>query len=252
MNTSINFVLQGKGGVGKSFASSILAQYFIDYKKKNNVVVADTDPVNTTTAKIKRLNADIIKIIENNNVVQSRFDSMFESILEGGDFNFVIDNGASTFLPLLQYFHDNQVMEMFNEIKQDVYIHTIIVGGQAQADTIEGFESLVNLVKGSKAKIIVWINEFQGEPILSGKHIYETNFFELNKDVVAGAVLIKDRKSDAFDTDVKKLTSNSMTLIEALESDDFGLMAKSRLKRVFNDVYTQLDAIYDNVEVIHE
>lgn len=43
-----------------------------------------------------------------------------------------------------------------------------------------------------------------------------------------------------------------MTLIEALESDDFGLMAKSRLKRVFNDVYTQLDAIYDNVEVIHE
>ncbi|MCE5165600.1 conjugal transfer protein TraL [Plesiomonas sp. PI-19] len=252
MNTSINFVLQGKGGVGKSFASSILAQYFIDYKKKNNVVVADTDPVNTTTAKIKRLNADIIKIIENNNVVQSRFDSMFESILEGGDLNFVIDNGASTFLPLLQYFHDNQVMEMFNEIKQDVYIHTIIVGGQAQADTIEGFESLVNLVKGSKAKIIVWINEFQGEPILSGKHIYETNFFELNKDVVAGAVLIKDRKSDAFDTDVKKLTSNSMTLIEALESDDFGLMAKSRLKRVFNDVYTQLDAIYDNVEVIHE
>ncbi|KAB7715149.1 conjugal transfer protein TraL [Plesiomonas shigelloides] len=252
MNTSINFVLQGKGGVGKSFASSILAQYFIDYKKKNNVVVADTDPVNTTTAKIKRLNADIIKIIENNNVVQSRFDSMFESILEGGDLNFVIDNGASTFLPLLQYLHDNQVMEMFNEIKQDVYIHTIIVGGQAQADTIEGFESLVNLVKGSKAKIIVWINEFQGEPILSGKHIYETNFFELNKDVVAGAVLIKDRKSDAFDTDVKKLTSNSMTLIEALESDDFGLMAKSRLKRVFNDVYTQLDAIYDNVEVIHE
>lgn len=252
MNTSINFVLQGKGGVGKSFASSILAQYFIDYKKKNNVVVADTDPVNTTTAKIKRLNADIIKIIENNNVVQSRFDSMFESILEGGDLDFVIDNGASTFLPLLQYFHDNQVMEMFNEIKQDVYIHTIIVGGQAQADTIEGFESLVNLVKGSKAKIIVWINEFQGEPILSGKHIYETNFFELNKDVVAGAVLIKDRKSDAFDTDVKKLTSNSMTLIEALDSDDFGLMAKSRLKRVFNDVYTQLDAIYDNVEVIHE
>lgn len=87
---------------------------------------------------------------------------MFESILEGGDLHFVIDNGASTFLPLLQYFHDNQVMEMLNEIKQDVYIHTIIVGGQAQADTIEGFEIIVNLVKGSKAKIIVWINEFQG------------------------------------------------------------------------------------------
>ncbi len=32
MNTSINFILQGKGGVGKSFATSILSQYFIDEK----------------------------------------------------------------------------------------------------------------------------------------------------------------------------------------------------------------------------
>ncbi|EPN7157104.1 TPA: conjugal transfer protein TraL, partial [Escherichia coli] len=60
MNTSINFILQGKGGVGKSFATSILSQYFIDEKKLENVVVADTDPVNTTTAKVKRLNAEII------------------------------------------------------------------------------------------------------------------------------------------------------------------------------------------------
>ncbi|EFM2123274.1 conjugal transfer protein TraL [Escherichia coli] len=245
MNTSINFILQGKGGVGKSFATSILSQYFIDEKKLENVVVADTDPVNTTTAKVKRLNAEIIKIVENNNIVQSKFDSMFESILEGGNINFVIDNGASTFLPLLQYFDDNCVMDMFNEVEQDVYIHTIIVGGQAQADTIEGFENIVKLIKGTKVKIIVWINEFQGEPILSGKHITETNFFEKNKDVIAGAILIKDRKSDAFDTDIKKLTANSMTLTEALESKEFGLMAKSRLKRVFNDVYVQLDAIYD-------
>ncbi|EHK1666436.1 conjugal transfer protein TraL, partial [Escherichia coli] len=65
MNTSINFILQGKGGVGKSFATSILSQYFIDEKQLENVVVADTDPVNTTTAKVKRLNAEIIKIVEN-------------------------------------------------------------------------------------------------------------------------------------------------------------------------------------------
>ncbi|EHD7213976.1 conjugal transfer protein TraL [Escherichia coli] len=245
MKNSINFVLQGKGGVGKSFVTSMLSQFFIDNKGMKNVVIADTDPVNTTTAKIKRLNADIIKIVENNNIVQSKFDGMFESIIEGGNFTFVIDNGASTFLPLLQYFDDNCVMDMFNEIEQDVYIHTVIVGGQAQADTIEGFESIVKLVKGTKVKIIVWINEFQGIPALSGKHIADTNFFQKNEDVLSGAVVIKDRKSDAYDSDVNKLTGASMTLVEALASDDFGLMAKSRLKRVFNDVYTQLDTIYD-------
>ncbi|HFR0675466.1 TPA: conjugal transfer protein TraL, partial [Shigella sonnei] len=29
MKNSINFILQGKGGVGKSFTTAILAQYFI-------------------------------------------------------------------------------------------------------------------------------------------------------------------------------------------------------------------------------
>ncbi|EBM4821413.1 conjugal transfer protein TraL, partial [Salmonella enterica] len=52
MKNSINFILQGKGGVGKSFATAILAQYFIDENHMDNIVVGDTDPVNTTTVKV--------------------------------------------------------------------------------------------------------------------------------------------------------------------------------------------------------
>ncbi|EOQ6451878.1 TPA: conjugal transfer protein TraL, partial [Escherichia coli] len=63
---------------------------------------------------------------------------------------------------------------------------------------------------------------------------------------IAGVVVIQDRKSDAFASDIKELTEKSLTLKEALESDHFGLMAKSRLKRVFNDIYKQLDSIYDD------
>ena len=239
MKNSINFILQGKGGVGKSFTTAILAQYFIDEKNMDNVVVGDTDPVNTTTAKVKRLNADLIQITENSKVVQSKFDPMFESMLTN------THNGASTFLPLIQYFNDNCVMDMFNEVEQEVYIHTIIVGGQAQADTIEGFEDLVKLVKGTKVKIIVWINEFQGVPALENIPLIKTKFIEKNKDVIAGVVVIQDRKSDAFASDIKNLTEKSLTLKEALESEFFGLMAKSRLKRVFNDIYVQLDSIYN-------
>ena len=54
MNNSINIVLQGKGGVGKSFISSILAQYFLDYKKVD-LVGADTDPVNKSFASFERI-----------------------------------------------------------------------------------------------------------------------------------------------------------------------------------------------------
>ncbi|HGG5823061.1 TPA: conjugal transfer protein TraL [Salmonella enterica subsp. enterica serovar Saintpaul] len=246
MKNSINFILQGKGGVGKSFASSILAQYFKDNKKMDNVIVADTDPVNSTTAKVKRLNAEVIKIAENNKIVQSKFDSMFESILTSDNHTFVIDNGASTFLPLLQYFADNCVMEMFNDIGKNVYLHTIIVGGQAQADTIEGFESIAELVKDTNVKIIVWFNEFQGIPAIENIPLIETKFLNKNKDVLAGAIIIKDRKSDAFDEDIERMTSMSLTLEEVKASEKFGLMSKSRLNRVFNDIYQQLDIVYDN------
>ncbi|ELS0519444.1 conjugal transfer protein TraL [Escherichia coli] len=246
MKNSINFILQGKGGVGKSFTTAILAQYFIDEKNMDNIVVGDTDPVNTTTVKVKRLNADLIQITENSKVIQSKFDPMFESMLTNSQNTFVIDNGASTFLPLIQYFNDNCVMDMFEDVEQDVYIHTIIVGGQALADTLQGFEELKQLVKGSKVKLIVWINEFQGIPALENTPLIKTKFIEKNKDVIAGLVVIQDRKSDAFTTDIKELTEKSLTLKEALESEYFGLMAKSRLKRVFNDIYKQLDNIYNN------
>ena len=43
---SVHLVLQGKGGVGKSCVSAILAQYF--RTKSAPVHFVDTDPINTT------------------------------------------------------------------------------------------------------------------------------------------------------------------------------------------------------------
>lgn len=44
------------------------------------------------------------------------------------------------------------------------------------------------------------------------------------------------------------MTKARLTLEEALQSSDFNLMAKNRLKRIFNDVYVQLDNIFDLAE----
>ena len=60
--------------------------------------------------------------------------------------------------------------------------------------------------------------------------------------------MVENKNSDAFTADLEKLTKNRLTLKEALESTEFNLMAKQRLKRVFNDIYAQLDQIYDNAE----
>jgi hypothetical protein len=49
---SVHIILQGKGGVGKSFVSAILAQYF--RTKPAPVHCLDTDPINATFAQSSR------------------------------------------------------------------------------------------------------------------------------------------------------------------------------------------------------
>lgn len=244
VNNDVHFTLQGKGGVGKSFNSSIVAQYFMDYKERKDVSVADTDPVNASTARIKRLNAAVIEITENNTVIQSKFDPLFEAIL-ANEGTFVVDNGASTFLPMLQYFGDNEVIQMLTDSGKNVFIHTIIVGGQAFRDTLQGYKNILNMVEGTNAKVVVWINEFQGVPTLKGTPIIESGLFENAGGNLAGVVRFVNRNSDAFDSDLKRLTEKSLTLKEAENDADFKLMSRSRLNRVFNDIYKQLDTIFD-------
>ena len=57
----IHFVLQGKGGVGKSFVAALLAQYL--KSTGNEVHCYDTDPVNQTFSRYKKLKVEIVKIL---------------------------------------------------------------------------------------------------------------------------------------------------------------------------------------------
>ena len=56
----INIILQGKGGVGKSLISSLLAQYLLT--KSKNPVFIDTDPVNATFAGYQTLGVPVTHI----------------------------------------------------------------------------------------------------------------------------------------------------------------------------------------------
>ena len=47
MTRKVHFILQGKGGVGKSFVAALLAQHY-QANGRGAVVCVDTDPVNAT------------------------------------------------------------------------------------------------------------------------------------------------------------------------------------------------------------
>lgn len=236
---SVNIVLQGKGGVGKSFLSSMLAQYFLDHKKiKLNG--ADTDPVNNSFASIKRLGVAQIEILKDGAIIQSKFDGIFETIINEQKATFVIDNGASTFVPMMKYISDNDIISLFDDLNRPVYIHTVIVGGQSQADILQGLMSLYELLAHAKnVKLVIWLNEFQGAVEIPD------GYKELVSDKTAAVITIVNRNSDAFNDDLEKLTKARLTNEEAQKSGEFGLMSKNRLKKVFTEVYEQLDRLYD-------
>jgi CO dehydrogenase nickel-insertion accessory protein CooC1 len=70
----IHMILQGKGGVGKSFISSTLAQH--KFAKGGNPLCIDTDPVNATFYGFKKLNVKQINVMNNDEIDPRKFDDL--------------------------------------------------------------------------------------------------------------------------------------------------------------------------------
>ncbi|MGE6473343.1 conjugal transfer protein TraL [Serratia proteamaculans] len=237
-----HLILQGKGGCGKSLKANVLAQYFLN--RGCDPICGDTDPVNSTFHQLKDLSVQLVPITNGGAVVQRLFDPLFETMMTVKDVS-VIDNGASTFLPIAKYISSNDVLEALQAAGKQVYIHSVVTGGQAKDDTVTGLLSMIDLVKSSKAntKIVVWENEFWGIPDFKGTPLSEMPWITDNKDVIQGVVKIIDRNSDAYTTDIRIMTEKHLSLRQVMASDDFGTMSKSRIQRFYQDIFNDLDRV---------
>lgn len=235
--------MQGKGGVGKSLIAVLIAQYL--QRNGTKVICADTDPVNATFTQYASLDVAHVEIVEGGSVVQRKFDPLMELVISTMDADFVIDNGAATFLPLTRYLAENDIYQIMSEAGKQVFIHTVLTGGQAKSDTYNGFAELIGKVN-SFAKVVVWENEFWGKVEYDGQPITVSKLF---KDAdkagkIAGIVKIVDRsQSDTFVGDIKQMTANHMTLTDVMASCDFNFLAKNRLQKVITEVFTELDKV---------
>ena len=235
--SAIHLVLQGKGGVGKSFIAALLAQYL---KTKNtSLFCADTDPVNDTFSRYVALNVCRVDVLNANQEIDSRvFDGLFEELLEyEGDS--VVDNGASTFIPLSAYLADNGIIEMLNDADKTVYIHTVLAGGAAMDDTVNG---LIALLNNHSAKIVVWQNEFFGELVKNGKRFTDLTLYADNQHRIQGIVTIQQRNAATYGKDIALMTSNKLTFDEVATSVLFTAIPRNRIKTIRNDIFQQLEA----------
>lgn len=232
---AVHFVLQGKGGVGKSFISSLLAQFLVENEPVVNFY--DTDPVNSTFSQYEKLNVETVNILtEHQSIDSSKFDGLIEKIIEK-DGVAVIDNGAATFIPLMQYLRENGVVELLKESGVDVYVHVPITAGQASRDTLTG---LIVVLEQLKTNVVVWLNNYWGMIEMAGKPFQSWKVYKDNARQIVGTITLENWNPDTFGKDIKQMTSEHLTFDEVMQSSNYTLMPKQRLKRVQREVFNQL------------
>ena len=234
----VHFIAQGKGGVGKSFIASILAQYLKERVKDEHIHCYDTDPVNPTFSRYSALLAQVVPILNSSNSIDSRkFDGLIEQLIELEGIA-VIDNGAATFIPLMAYMAENKVTELLRDMDIRVFIHVPIQGGQALEDCLKG---LIQTLTALDADVVVWLNHHLGEVEKDGNTFKAFKLYETHSTQIQNIIELPKLNSDTFGKDIQMMTANNLTFDEVMNSKLFSIMPKQRLKTVKRNVFDQLD-----------
>lgn len=232
---------QKKGGIGKSFVASILAQHFLAAGKAP--ICIDTDPQNQTFQKMAGLGTTWINILdEDERFNEGAFDGLMQRIFTGKEDDiFVVDCGTSTFVPLCSYINDCGALGMLAERGVAVFLHSVIAGGDLHKETVNGGLSVMDSFP--TLKTVLWLNEFSGRIEKEHGDFEETSFFETFDSRIFSLVRLKKRSEATFGVDIRRMMTHSLTFAEAIKDERFEIMAKQRLKMVWRDLDSQLHSI---------
>ena len=238
----IHMVLQGKGGVGKSLIATMIAQYKIG--KGQKPLCIDTDPVNPTFAGYKALNVRRLSVMEDDEINTRHFDALIE-LMASSENDAIIDSGSSSFVSLFHYCMNNQVPALLQDRGHELILHTIITGGQALMDTINGFAQLASQFP-TECRFVVWLNPYWGPIELEGKGFEQMKAYTVHKGRISAIIQIPLLKQETFGRDFTDMLQARLTFEEALAMTSLTIMTRQRLKII----QTQLFAKFNTAEVL--
>ena len=240
--STVHFILQGKGGVGKTFTASLLAQFLSDNRTDNPLPLRmiDTDPVNATFSQYQAWPVERLQIQDEGStrINERRFDDLMELLLKE-EADFVIDNGAASFVPLSNYLTENAAISMLADAGRRVCVHSVITGGQGFGDTINGFNQTAGQMPDD-VDLYVWLNPYFGKVEHSGKQFKDMAVYKQHKARIRAVIEIPNQSSDTFGADMRDMLEKKLTFNEAVASDEFSIMSRQRLSMVRKVVYERL------------
>lgn len=238
----VHLVLQGKGGIGKTYVASLLAESIAEQGAP--LACIDADPVNASFAAIPALKADAVDLLVEDRINVDALDAAVERMLRE-DANFVIDSGAASFSPLSRYLIENAITDHIAAAGKRVLVHTIVTGDRTMLDTLKGLAFVIdNFPKD--VGIVVWLNEFFG-PVVNadGNGFEQFPVYLENRHRLAGIVRLAALNPDTFGRNLREMQIRRMTFAEALDpaSTAFHTIPKSRLFRIWQPIREQLTLV---------
>lgn len=234
-----HFVLQGKGGVGKTFVASALAQWLADAGLLARCF--DTDPVNGSFQTIPALGAEPVELLAKNAINAKGVDGLIEAVV-AAEGDVVVDNGAASFLPLSRYLVENDIAGVLAEHGVEMVVHTVVTGGGNGLDTLKGLNALV-LHFAPAARVVVWVNEFFGPARFKGTDFEHTAVFNENRAALMGMIRLQALDPEMFAPVLAEMLDRKMTFAEAAEPGAFMLMERSRLHRIKAGIWDQIGRV---------
>ena len=235
----IHMILQGKGGVGKSFVAFLLAQHFLE--REVRPICIDTDPVNQTFASYAAFNARQLKLMKGDDLDPRAFDQLVEQVVETEDKSvFIIDNGSATFGPLCAWMLKNRTAQFYKESGIDLTLHSVLTGGLALGDTMVGLGNL--LTHFPDLPSVIWLNEYFGKPEKDGASFEQSSLYKKHQDQVMALIRIPQLRRETFGADLDRMLRQKMTFAEAVLNPKFTIIARQRLVMIWRDLEQQMKA----------
>lgn len=237
---NIHLVMQGKGGVGKSLLAFYLAQYVEE--KSGKCLVFDTDPLNQTLSRSTALEAKVVRILADDHItiMKNAFDLMIEEC-ESEEADVVIDVGASSFVPMLEYCAMNSVYDLWQEMGHTCILHSIITGKDF-LDTCKMF-AVVMEKTGRLPSVfsVVWLNPFSGPVEKDGKGFEKTTVYRDNERHIKAVLPMPAFTNDMFHPDFLAMMETGRTFDQVIADSGVPLMSRQRIKMMKRDVFEIMD-----------
>lgn len=234
----VHFILNSKGGVGKSFIAFLLAQY---YRQHGAPVLAfDADATTSTFSSFAALNVIRIELMQGTQIDERRFDPILEKVLTE-DAHAVIDTGTSSYVTLSNYLIENDVHRQIAKHGKQVAVHAIIVGsGRTLLETLNDLNDLATQLP-QEVTLIVWLNEHFGTIFQNGRAFEEMEVYARHERRIHAVLRLPYRTQATFGADLQDMLKLHLTFAEAIASPSFPIMARQRLAKVRQDIFAQME-----------